>query len=138
MNTFLPYPDFQQSARCLDYKRLGKQRVEAWQIYLALTKPEYGWKNHPIVKMWRGYELALLYYGFFISLEWQKRGYKDTMLERFINELSKIGNSYIYMPFWLGNKKFHAAMRSNLLRKNFIHYSQFLWKEPDNLPYVWL
>jgi len=42
MNTFLPYPDFVKSAQCLDYRRLGKQRVEAWQIYLALTKENYG------------------------------------------------------------------------------------------------
>ncbi len=32
MQTFLPYTDFKQSARCLDYKRLGKQRLEARTI----------------------------------------------------------------------------------------------------------
>ena len=32
MQTFLPYPDFVKSAQCLDYRRLGKQRVEAKQI----------------------------------------------------------------------------------------------------------
>ena len=36
MQTFLPYPDFTQSAKTLDYRRLGKQRVEAWQILNAL------------------------------------------------------------------------------------------------------
>ena len=36
VNTFLPYPDFVKSAKALDYKRLGKQRVEAWQILRAL------------------------------------------------------------------------------------------------------
>ena len=45
MQTFLPYPDFKKSAKCLDYKRLGKQRCESWQIYLALTKENYGWKE---------------------------------------------------------------------------------------------
>jgi len=29
MQTFLPYADFKLSTRVLDYKRLGKQRVEA-------------------------------------------------------------------------------------------------------------
>ena len=33
MQTFLPYADFQRSAQVLDYKRLGKQRVEALQIH---------------------------------------------------------------------------------------------------------
>ena len=28
----MPYPDFQKSAKVLDRQRLGKQRVEAWQI----------------------------------------------------------------------------------------------------------
>ena len=138
MNTFLPYKSFVKSAQCLDYKRLGKQRVEAWQIYLALTKKNYGWKNHPIVKMWKGYELVLLYYGFFMSNEWHLRGYKDIMAQRFCDELSKVGNKYMYMPNWLGNKKFHASMRSNLLRKDKKHYSKFGWKEKNNLPYYWI
>jgi len=32
MQTFLPFPDFAESAKCLDNRRLGKQRVEAKQI----------------------------------------------------------------------------------------------------------
>ena len=37
MQTFLPYPDFARSARCLDNRRLGKQRVESYQILRAGT-----------------------------------------------------------------------------------------------------
>ena len=36
MQTFLPFPDFKMSAQVLDYKRLGKQRVEALQILKTL------------------------------------------------------------------------------------------------------
>jgi len=36
MQTFLPFPDFKKSASCLDYKRLGKQRVEGLQILNAI------------------------------------------------------------------------------------------------------
>ncbi len=36
MQTFLPYPDFKESFRALDSKRLGKQRVEAFQILNAI------------------------------------------------------------------------------------------------------
>ena len=50
MQTFLPYSSFTQSAQALDYRRLGKQRVEAKQLILALTQPKYGWKNHPAAK----------------------------------------------------------------------------------------
>jgi hypothetical protein len=136
LNTFLPYVDFSKSAKCLDYKRLGKQRVEAWQIYLALTKKNYGWKNHPIVKMWKGYEGDLLFYGLTMCMEWRERGYIDNLAIRFLKELKKI--KFTGLPKWLGNKKFHASMRSNLLRKNKKYYSKFGWKEKDNLPYYWI
>jgi hypothetical protein len=32
MQTFLPYASFEETAHILDYRRLGKQRVEGWQI----------------------------------------------------------------------------------------------------------
>lgn len=63
MQSFLPYPDFARSARVLDDRRLGKQRVEALQIYRALTREKYGWRNHPAVLMWRSYDEALIAYG---------------------------------------------------------------------------
>ena len=31
VNTFLPFANIEASVRCLDNKRLGKQRVEAYQ-----------------------------------------------------------------------------------------------------------
>ena len=37
MQTFLPYQNFIKSAKCLDYKRLGKQRVEALQIHNIIS-----------------------------------------------------------------------------------------------------
>jgi hypothetical protein len=42
MQTFLPYPDFAESARCLDRQRLGKQIVEVVQILQALKNPTVG------------------------------------------------------------------------------------------------
>jgi len=47
MQTFLPYPDVEASARVLDTKRLGKQRVECLQVLRGLTIPTYGWCHHP-------------------------------------------------------------------------------------------
>lgn len=134
MQTFLAYQSFIDSAKCLDYRRLGKQRVEAWQIYQAITQPEYGWKNHPIVKMWYDYPQALLLYGIEICNEWLRRGYKDTMLARFQNEL----HNNIILPSWLGNQQLHDSHKSNLLRKDYNWYKQFNWNIPDNLEYVWI
>ena len=63
MQTFLPYADLAASCRVLDDRRLGKQRVETFQVLRALTWPEYGWKNHPVTKMWRGFVPGLVAYG---------------------------------------------------------------------------
>lgn len=132
MQTFLPYENFSESLRCLDYRRLGKQRVEAMQILNAL-QPGYtqkGWVNHPATKMWRGYEEALKMYMNMCIEEWVNRGYNNNM------EIVKIAKD-VTMPPWLGNEDFHASHRSNLLRKDLEYYSQFNWSEPDDLPYIW-
>ena len=141
MQTFLPYPSFERSAKVLDYRRLGKQRVEAWQIYLALFDPDYGWQNHPAVKMWRGYELALAWYGLYMCDEWKYRGYKDTMSDKFhkvIEAYPGDATRFFYaVPPWVGNRKFHKSHKSNLLRKDKAYYSKFFKNVPDNLPYEW-
>ena len=63
MQTFLPYPNFKRTAKVLDYRRLGKQRVEGMQIINAIENPDpQGWKNHPIVIMWTPYVTALKHY----------------------------------------------------------------------------
>lgn len=131
MQTFLPYPDFKKSASVLDYRRLGKQRIEALQIFKALTVCNYGWKNHPIVKMWKGYENALIEYKNVMIEEWIRSGYNNTMV------IDKIYNPIIY-PQWLGNEEFHASHRSNLLSKDYQYYSQFNWKEKPGREYIWI
>jgi hypothetical protein len=130
MQVFLPYPDFKKSLECLDTKRLGKQRVEAWQIINAIIDPGYGWQSHPATKMFRANLSALVqYYNTSIDV-WTSRGYKNTMLKLPIS-------GEVVFPSWFGNDAFHASHRSNLLRKNYEHYSQFGWSEPTNLPYIW-
>ncbi len=130
MNTFLPYPDFVESARCLDVRRLGKQRVEAMQILRAIANPKYGWQHHPALPMWRGYEQALALYMNAIITEWVRRGYKNNI------PLNNVGGD-AKMPPWLGNSKFHASHRANLLRKDPTYYGQFAWTESPDLPYFW-
>lgn len=52
MQAFLPFPGFADSARALDARRLGKQRVETIQVLRGLTVPGYGWRHHPAAAMW--------------------------------------------------------------------------------------
>lgn len=132
MQTFLPYQSFEDSAACLDYRRLGKQRVETLQLLRALTGQSEGWVNHPCTKMWKNYEASLKRYGIAICIAWIKLGYKDTVLEKITN----INVPDTEDPFWLGDENFHLSHKSNLLRKNRDWYGKF-WDVPDDLPYVW-
>lgn len=139
MQTFLPYPSFEQSAACLDRQRLGKQRVETWQILLAITNRSTGWVNHPATKMWNGYTSALINYGLTMCREWRDRGYTDNLAAKFAQVAIEDGLDLddFTMPPWLGDPEFHASHRSNLLRKDAAHYGQFGWTEADTSEYVW-
>ena len=134
MNTFLPYKSFKKTAKCLDYKRLGKQRIEAFQIIQTIkaikSNSSYGWKNHPAVLMWIKYPNSLKQYHNIIINEWINRGYKNNM--PFLKIHGKIKH-----PPWLGNRKFHSYHKANLLRKNFNYYSKFKWKETPTKGYYW-
>lgn len=129
MQTFLPVPDFTESARALDWRRLGKQRIEARQLIKAILDEHNGWHNHPAARMWSGYIAALTEYGNAMIREWQRRGY--------VNNLRVVNNGTVIMPPWLGDERLHASHRSNLLRKEPEHYNQFGWKEGPDLPYFW-
>jgi hypothetical protein len=144
VQTFLPYAGFADSARVLDTPRLGKQRVEAFQVLRALTVPGYGWQNHPAVRMWRGHQEALVTYGVVITEEWLRRGHADTCLAK-ISELSPggavIGEDEAFagglVPPWVGDEAFHLSHQSSLLRKDPEHYRPYFPDVPDDLPYVW-
>lgn len=137
MQTFLPYPSFKQSAACLDRARLGKQRLEGVQILKVLLgfAPGSRWANHPAVRMWRGYEGALLVYVLDVCLEWKSRGYVDNQIQ-VLNELGE----YIQVfkdPPWLGSPDFHISHQSNLLRKNPAWYAPHFPNIRNDLPYIW-
>ena len=54
----IPLPDFAQSAAVLDQKRLQNQLNECKVIAKVLYGLTTAWQNHPVVRMWRGYEPA--------------------------------------------------------------------------------
>ena len=134
MQTFLPEKSFIESVQVLDWRRLGKQRVEAHQILNVLLERTQtkGWRNHPITRMWTGYEDALKVYFNMCVKEWIRRGYKNTMI------LEMMPQRPISYPHWFGNDKIHSSHRANLLRKDYEFYSKFGWDEDPSNPYVWL
>lgn len=106
MNTFLPHKSFVDSAKALDTKRLGKQRVEVKQLLIAIYLNELrgniwlaesagidpvslispiAYKsiiNHPAKLMWEDYPFALVAYGLAICHEFKSRGYRDNTYNR--------------------------------------------------------
>lgn len=134
VNTFLPWPDHDRSAQELDNKRLGKQRVEALQILranLGLTK---GWKNHPAAVMWRGHEGYLYLYTNAMCMEWRKRGYEDNVQSQLQDIHAEFDLQGWDPPWWWGNDVIHKSHRSNLKRKDPVHYR---YKVKADLPYQW-
>lgn len=138
MQTFLPSSDFDYTARVLDRQRLGKQRVETHQILSTLLGLSDGWANHPAVRMWNGYETALLNYGLVICDEWISRGYTDNMKTKlrslFLDNIREFG---LEQPPWLGDQDFHNSHKAALLAKDPEHYEQFGWDVSPEIEYVW-
>jgi hypothetical protein len=148
VQTFLPYADFVASAAALDARRLGKQRVETIQVLRGLTRTGYGWRHHPAVKMWRGYQEALTRYGLDMCAVWSAAGRADTCAGTLLADLAEgTGITVVRtqadlaaageLPPWLGADDLHRSHRSALLRKDPDHYRKMFTDVPDDLPYVW-
>lgn len=110
MQIFLPFSSISKSVKSLDYRRLGKQRVEALQVYTAIHNRNYGWQNHPIVNMYRNYPDFIAHYHNMCISEWILRGYHNNM------DLIKYNKKY-EVPKWIGDEKFHKSHRLMLLKK---------------------
>lgn len=128
--TFVPCITFEQCAKSLDYRRLGKQRVEAYQIWRTLKGLSKGWRNHPAVKAWEGHTCALAKYTNAMIREWVSRGYKNNM-----HLLPHCANPK--MPWWWGWESIHASHQAVLNRKLPSHYSFENVGEHKNWGYVW-
>ena len=143
MQTFFPYPDPRESAAVLDDRRLGKQRVETFQVLRALTWPTYGWKNHPVTRMWRGFVPGLVAYGLACVDEWRSRGRADATRSALLEFAGGLEPDWDRLhdegrlPPWVGDEALHLSHRSALVRKAPEHYRLHFGDVPDDLPYVW-
>lgn len=144
MQTFLPYPEFLRSAEALDVPRLGKQRVETLQMLRALELDDYGWRNHPAVRMWQGHTPALVAYGLAVVQVWTALGHADStrpLLAEFAPDVEALTQADLaarnLLPGWLGDERLHLSHRSALVRKDPAFYRPVFGDVPDDLPYHW-
>lgn len=131
MQTFLPYQSFTRTFKCLDYKRLGKQKVEALQIINVIEGRSKGWENHPTVRMWHLNIDSLKLYCNLCIVEWVRRGYVNNI------KMFELSFGLIEHPKWLGTNSFHSSHRAALLFKNYDFYSKYNWREQPKCEYVW-
>lgn len=117
MQTFIIDSDPVVCAKLLDYKRLGKQRVEAMQILNIIKENRLvgGWVNHPCVKMWKDYPKELGYYMNVMIDEWISRGFKNTM--QYATDTSST------MPLWFHMPELIYSHQSALIHKDYKFYT---------------
>ena len=139
-----------ESAKVLDNRRLNKQITETLQIHNTLAGKSAGWRNHPAVLMWRGFEQSLLYYGLVMYAEWQRRhaaGLRGgKMHHKSGDDIARLLGPHMpmYIPGWLSIERLHVSHRQALLFKDESHYRKFWPKlaaaipgEDGRLPYWW-
>jgi hypothetical protein len=144
MQTFLPYKDFDKSAHALDSRRLNKQILEGYQILKVLNNPDpkAAWRNHPAVKMWRGFEVTLFDYILAMIREADRRGIKtdknkDNLIQLRVATIKNWGNG---IPEWYNNKtimkRVTTTHKANLYRKDDAYYNHFASAviDPNNEP----
>jgi hypothetical protein len=123
VNTFIVSDDYESTAKILDYKRLGKQRVEAMQLINVLENSELtGWKNHPATKQWRGHVNELKKYTNEMIKEWIRRGYKNTMKLYDVDEST-------CKPWFITWKPMQYSHMASLIRKNKEYYKPYFYKK---------
>lgn len=163
VNIFLPFPNIYYSIKCLDDKRLGKQRLECKQIINLLEEydrthiiPSKGWSSHPAFLSWIGYTNHLKVYFNICVREWINRGFVNNMELYYIDESlfnivecsfdeskavydnSKF-NIYSF-PYWITFPPFYKSHQAALLRKNPKYYIKFFGLELGefiNNGYLW-
>lgn len=133
VNTFLISSTFEHTAEALDDKRLGKQRVEAYQIVNTLEGNSTGWRNHPATLAWKGYVDALKEYTNVMIEEWITRDKRNNMKLYSLPE-------HIEYPEWMFCERIHYSHQARLIQKNARHYIPLFPNIPSEYlqyGYIW-
>ncbi|MGY6021991.1 MSMEG_6728 family protein [Streptomyces spinosirectus] len=110
--------------------------------------PGYGWRRHPAVRMWTGYEEALVRYGLEICRVWREQGHQDSCAATLVAHLAAARPGTVprsqpdlaaagELPPWPGDDACHLGHRSALVRKDPDAYAERFPGVPDDLPHVW-
>ena len=113
MQTFLPFKNFERSARILDSKRLNKQIVEGFQILEDKVPNE----NHPICLFWKENKQSLKEYILNFCREYEIRFNRIHSIFYKIRYNEYKDNKVLIIP-----ELMILSHKVNLLRKNYEFY----------------
>jgi hypothetical protein len=127
MQTFLPSANATISASMLDSKRLNKQILECYQILNVLSGKSKGggWRNHPAVLMWKGYEKGLWKYVQAMIVEARSRGIRTENNEANLNNLKDL-----CWDIWGDNPPSFWNDKTKLMRVVTTHKASLFDKDP--------
>jgi hypothetical protein len=111
-----------------------------WNNDVGVIEPYQvkGWRTHPAVLMWKGFERALLAYQDAVCREWAGRGFNDTCAMKTASLLHTSGlPDSLVLPGWLGDPAIHRSHRSNLVRKDPERYGPLFPDAAAEEAYVW-
>lgn len=116
MQVFMPYTTIIQSVRCLDDKRLGKQRIEI-KYMLEMMYGMWPERKHPVVEMWEDYTIFLHTMYCQTVGEWEARGNKNTLPRQL-----EFIHGILIIPPWL--EDYTYQYKALLLYKYYDFYSK--------------
>lgn len=149
MDTFVPFPNFKDSAGVL----LEGDAITSLRTALKVmeVRHEYGnldnnqiFARHPVVELWGEAVPHLCEYAFALIEVVSTHSVVETInlgkIERAVEQHLNWGTSGEYRldpPRWLGDEMFHAAQRSALMRRSPLHYGE-VWPDQDmSIPQYW-
>lgn len=151
IQTWLPFPNFRESAQALSDSDLELQRyhvlhiIETLHLVETSDLPEEYDKTDVsdlslVCNMWREYEMQLCEYGLEICDEWSVRNrIPDPLYQHIAKHLEWATSDDALMgtPQWFGNIDFHDSHKSALFRKNPEHYRETLGFDPRVDKIIW-
>ena len=135
VNVFNTDADPETCVSRLDRQRLGKQRLECKQI-IDIVEGK-GERKHPAIDSWAPYIRYLKVYYNAALKEWERRGYKNTLLKPYPDDPEAP------KPWWFSHPQVHLSHRCALMLKNPEHYNQYfeskdVWtQEHLKWGYIW-
>lgn len=148
MQTLLPLTDFDETAKILRTTDLENQILQCIIVLDTLHEVEgrsTGWRNHPVMEMWRGHEAHLCHYSLTMCDEFKYRyRYEPEQAERIrwhLDNVTCVEDFEMTKPEWMEDplqmNLLQRSHRSFLMSKDSRFYRKYKWDVPTGLPLYW-